>query len=54
MIEESTGNCDEHKVNVIMLIRLHNVQHYDNTENIPLNNNKLNFSQSNRNVFLNV
>ena len=53
-MEEGTGNCDGHTVNVIMLIGLHNAQNSDNNNNISLNSNKLNFSQSNRNVFLNV
>ena len=45
---------DGYTVNVIMLIDLHNVQDDGNISNISFNINKLNFSQSNRNVFLNV
>jgi hypothetical protein len=61
-MEESMRNCDGHSVNVVMLKDLHNVQNDDddnnnnnnNNNNISFNNNKLNFSQSNLNVFLYV
>jgi hypothetical protein len=51
-MEESTGNCDGYTVNVVMLIGLHSVQDDDNNNNISFNKDK--FSQSNRNILLNV
>ena len=62
-MEKSTGNCEGHTMNTIMLIGLHNVRDDDDNGNddddnnnnnnniISFNNNKLNFSQSKSKCF---